>query len=94
MLRILLLLAERLTERSNRSNDSDCNERKGNKRPDNTPALRGSSVSLSELASIGGVDFAKDKVVTLYLQLAHHRHHTTSKMTRKDIRELTISQTL
>lgn len=89
MLRILLLLAERLTERSNRSNDSDRNERKGNKRPDNTPALRGSSVSLSELASIGGVDFAKDKVVALNIAVS-----TSPPLYRKDIRELTISQTL
>lgn len=87
MLRILLLLTERLPERSNGSNDRDRNEGKRNERPDNTPALRRSSVSLSELASIGRVDFAKNKVVALSAvstppPIEAHTPNTTKK--RKD----------
>lgn len=79
MLRILLLLTERLPERSNRSNDRDRNEREGDQRPDNTPALRRSSVSLSELASIGCVDFAEDKVVALYAVSSHILYHMAER---------------
>lgn len=79
MLRILLLLTERLTERSNGSNDRDRNERKRNERPDNTPALRRSSVSLSELASIGCVDFAENKVVALYNTISTSPHQSTHR---------------
>ena len=65
MLRVGLLLAEGLMERSYTCDNPNCHERKGNKRPDNTPAARRATVSLSEDTGVGGVDFADDKVVAL-----------------------------
>lgn len=65
-LRVFLLLAEGLGECSDSTNDSDSHECKRDDGPDDTPALRRSSVFLGEHASIRTVDFAEDEIVALY----------------------------
>lgn len=65
MLRVFLLLAEGLGECSDSANDSDSHEGKRDDGPDDTPALRRSSIFLGEYASVRTVDFAKDKIVAL-----------------------------
>ena len=65
MLRCLLLLAKRLAEGCDRSNDSNGNERERDERPDDTPALGGAAISLSKLTRVRGVHFAEDQVIAL-----------------------------
>lgn len=65
MLRVVLLLAERLVEGSYAGDNANGHERQGNERPDNAPAARRATVPLGEDTGIGRVDFAENKVVAL-----------------------------
>lgn len=67
-LRIILLLTKRLRERRDTRNDGDDHESQRDDGPDDAPALRGAAVALGEDACVGGVDFAEDEVVALFVQ--------------------------
>jgi hypothetical protein len=66
LLRVILLLGRRLRESSKSSNNTPNHEDQRHDGPDDTPALRGTTISLRKDASIRLIYFAKDKVVTLF----------------------------
>ena len=64
-LRILLLLTPRLRESCDPGNDRDDHQRERYKGPNDTPAMRRSSILFCKYARIGAIDFAEDEVVAL-----------------------------
>ena len=58
MLRVILLLTEALRESRNTTDNTDGHKAQADDGPNDTPALRGASISLSENTGIGTVDFA------------------------------------
>jgi hypothetical protein len=66
ILRIILLLASRLRECGNPSNDTRNHKNQRYDRPNNTPTLRRASILLCKDAGVGGIDFSKDKVIALF----------------------------
>jgi hypothetical protein len=65
MLRVLLLLSKALREGCDSANNADRHEAQADDRPNDTPALRGSSVLLSKNAGVRAVYFAQDEIVAL-----------------------------
>jgi hypothetical protein len=65
MLGVLLLLSKALREGCDSANDADRHEAQADDGPNDTPALRGSSVSLSEDAGVRAVYFAQNKIIAL-----------------------------
>jgi hypothetical protein len=66
MLRLLLLLAERLGKRRDGSHNANSHERQGNKGPNDAPAAGRAAISLREDTRIGSIDFAENEIVTLF----------------------------
>lgn len=66
MLRVRLLLAERLVESSNTTDDTNGHEAEGNGRPDDAPALGGPAVLACKNAGIRSVDLPKDQIIALF----------------------------
>jgi hypothetical protein len=62
---VTLLLAERLGERCNPPDDTDCHEQERDNRPNDTPALRRASIFPSEDASVRGIHLAQNEIITL-----------------------------
>jgi hypothetical protein len=70
LVRVILLFGCRFRERSNSGKNARYHEKEGYDRPDNTPALRGAPILLSEDVRIGSIDFSKDEIVALKLRSA------------------------
>ena len=66
MFGVILLLGERLGKSGYPSYNTDCHKNERNNGPNNTPALRGTSIFLGKNAGVGGIYFAEDKIVALF----------------------------
>lgn len=61
--RVALLLSEGFREGCNAGQDAAHHEHHRDDRPNDAPALRGSSIPLCELAGIGAVDLSENEIV-------------------------------
>ncbi|KAI6776766.1 hypothetical protein HG530_000711 [Fusarium avenaceum] len=76
LLRVLLLLLERLRKCCQTSNNTSGHEKDRNDGPDDTPALRGAAVSLGKHAGVGRVYFPQDQIVADIPHAVQRRHDT------------------
>ena len=74
-LRVVLLLATRLVESGDTGDDASDHEEKRNDGPDDSPALRGASISPGEDACIRAVYLAKNEIVTLLSAVVSNVYH-------------------
>jgi hypothetical protein len=78
VLAIFFLLLKALLERGQSSDDSTDHQCQGNKGPENTPAMRRTTIALCEDAGVGRVDFPQDEIVA-DIPHAVERAHDTNK---------------
>jgi hypothetical protein len=78
VLAIFFLLLKALLERGQSGNDSADHQCQGNEGPENTPAMRRTTIALCENAGVGRVDFPQDEIVA-DVPYAVQRAHDTNK---------------